>query len=144
MPSTLVKYESREFWMHNAVGEVWLCSLKEKMCPDSTPDELLNQFSSEIDTALSAGWVTGPLQHDSDSLLSEPGRKHQFILVLNEVLEELLTAAKSSPIVRISSYAAAAEFLVPELNMLRKHFTEPSSVPSPAHIYVLGKGWVVA
>jgi hypothetical protein len=144
MSSTLVSNGSGAVWIHNAVGELWLAALNTKIRALASPPPELSTLSQEIERALSAGWVEGALQYDFASLLQSGVASDVFRSLQVEVESNIKASASTSSIITQGSYQAAAEFALPEVQMLSRLFFDKDSVPSPPHIYLRDRGWTLA
>jgi hypothetical protein len=144
MSSTLVSNGSSAVWIHNAVGQLWLAALSTEIRALASPPPELLTLSQEIERALSAGWVEGVLQYDFASLLQSGVASGVLRSLQGEVESNIRASASASPIITQDSYQAAAEFALPEVQMLSRLFFDQDSVPSPPHIYLRDQGWTPA
>jgi hypothetical protein len=144
MSSTLVSNGSSAVWIHNAVGEVWLAALNAKIRALASPPAELLALSQEIERALAVGWVEGALQYDFASLLQSERVSEEFRSLQAEVESSLKAAASSSSVITQGRHQAAAEFALPEVQMLSQLFFDKSAVPTPPHIYLRDRGWTPA
>jgi hypothetical protein len=144
MSSTLIKNNDSSFWIHNAVAEVWLIALAKQIAGSQYDSKWLVDFAAEINEALAAGWVVGPLQYDFASALRDPKQIEIFKEIFEAVEVQLRDLATTDSVIKIDNYCASSEFMVRELEMLGNLFFAPSLVPSPPHIYTSEKGWKVA
>lgn len=144
MPTSLLKFKQKGFWIHNAVAEVWLCFLARAVRSETHIPAWLQRMAEEIELALDAGWIDGVTSSVFDAHLESTERVDFFLPLLSSVKEEILAKACEQQTVSIDKFEASSVFLIPEILMVDMLFSRPEEISEPWKVFTLQDGWRVA
>lgn len=143
MGTSILRFQGRGVWLHNAVAEVWVAELLRQMEPERSESGPLKSLLLEAEEALQHNWLTGVLIDSFDRLVQEGAAMAAFVRYLNAANSALRALpADSRGVVTRFGRPVAAAFMLPELEMIEAIFLlQPERVPDPPVCFGLGRGW---
>ncbi|WP_243373853.1 hypothetical protein [Microvirga solisilvae] len=130
MATSLLQFRGKGVWLHNAVAEVWLCVLKERLQKHASSGGLTEKLEEEIGEALDHQWIDGILASGIDEHIKCDSQLNEFIQIHNDVVHILKHLGANTRIVSVGPFCAATEYLVREVEMITQLFANSEIVPS--------------
>lgn len=94
--------------------------------------------------ALRHHWIDGIAMNGFDSYLTDDARIAEFSKIVHNIGHDFSSTAAVAPTTLEGASSASTDFLLPEIFMLGRLFSDPARIPDPPHIFVPSIGWCIA
>ncbi|MDM0039165.1 hypothetical protein QTH89_22205 [Variovorax sp. J22G21] len=144
MPSSLMTFRGKSFWMHNAVAEVWFAAFTREVVGEKGAPEWIQSMLDDVAPALEHGWVDGIVMSAFDEHLTSNQRLEAFLPRMARTNSYLRSAAVLGDVVVVGRFCVSKEFLLPQIERLEDLFLRPQVLSEPWEIFTAPAGWRAA
>ena len=144
LPSSLMTFRGKSFWIHNSVAEVWFAAFMREVASEAGTSEWNQSMLDDLAPALEHGWVDGILMGAFDKHLTSDQRLEAFLPRMARTNSYLRSAAVPGDVVVVGRFCASKDYLLPQIERLQDLFLRPQVLSEPWEIFTVPGGWRAA